>query len=109
MASSFSSSSSSSSSKSLYLSRKLICFLLAISLIVGYGSVEASRFGRMMMMMEGEENSRESSSQHLKVYKKENAYKTDNLLFTMLPKGVPIPPSAPSKRHNAIVDSSPQN
>ncbi|KAK4376508.1 hypothetical protein RND71_002804 [Anisodus tanguticus] len=97
--------SSPSSSKTLYFSRKLICLVLAISLLVGYG-VEA-RFGRMMM--EEQENSRIFSSQHMKVYKKENAYKIENLLFTMLPKGVPIPPSAPSKRHNAIVDSSPQN
>ncbi|KAL3336667.1 hypothetical protein AABB24_029366 [Solanum stoloniferum] len=99
-----------SSSKTLYLSRKLICLILVISLLVGYGHiVEASRFGRMMIMEENQENSRTFSSQHMKVYKKENAYKADNLLFTMLPKGVPIPPSAPSKRHNAIEDSTPQN
>ncbi|CAN4124727.1 unnamed protein product [Withania somnifera] len=92
------------SSKTLYSSMKLICLILAISqLLVGYG-VEA-RLGRMMM----EENSRIFSSQHLKVYNKENAYKIENLLFTRLPKGVPIPPSAPSKRHNAIENSAPQN
>ncbi|KAF3619280.1 hypothetical protein BC332_27341 [Capsicum chinense] len=94
--------SSLSSSKSHYFSSKIICLLLVISLLlVGYG-VEASRFGRKMMIEEN--NSRLFSSQHMKVYKKENAYKTQNLLFTMLPKGVPIPPSAPSKRHNAIED-----
>lgn len=92
-----------SSSKNLYVSRKIICLILVFSLLVGYG-VEASRFGRMVM-----EKEEENSSQHLKVYKKENAYKIDNLLFTMLPKGVPIPPSAPSKRHNVIEDSTPQN
>lgn len=95
-------------SKNLYVSKKLICLVLVISLLVGYG-VEGSRFGRMMMGKK-EENSRIFSSQvHLKVYKKENSYKIDNLMFTMLPKGIPIPPSGPSKRHNAIEDSTPQN
>ncbi|KAG7589425.1 hypothetical protein ISN44_As07g017030 [Arabidopsis suecica] len=28
-------------------------------------------------------------------------------IFGYLPKGVPIPPSAPSKRHNSFVDSLP--
>ncbi|CAN4121925.1 unnamed protein product [Withania somnifera] len=86
---------------------KLICLILAISIIfLGYGVVVEARFRKMTMMEEKEENSRIFSSQyvHMKVYSKENAYKTDNLLFTMLPKGVPIPPSAPSKRHNAIED-----
>ncbi|TMW86185.1 hypothetical protein EJD97_021813 [Solanum chilense] len=100
----------SSSSKTLYLSSKLTCLILVISLLFNYGHiVEASRFGRIMMVEENQENSRIFSSQHMKVYKKENAYKVDNLLFTMLPKGIPIPPSAPSKRHNAIEDSTPQN
>ncbi|KAG5603741.1 hypothetical protein H5410_025233 [Solanum commersonii] len=100
-----------SSSKTLYLSSKLICLILVISLLVSYDHniVEASRFGRMMIMEENQEKSRIFTSQHMKVYKKENAYEVDNLLFTMLPKGVPIPPSAPSKRHNAIEDSTPQN
>ncbi|KAJ0242841.1 Protein IDA [Hirschfeldia incana] len=30
-----------------------------------------------------------------------------NYIFGFLPKGVPIPPSAPSKRHNSLVDSLP--
>ncbi|KAD4983008.1 hypothetical protein E3N88_19679 [Mikania micrantha] len=29
-------------------------------------------------------------------------------LSTMLPKGKPVPPSGPSKRHNSVVDSTPQ-
>lgn len=28
-------------------------------------------------------------------------------IFGYLPKGVPIPPSAPSKRHNSLIDSLP--
>ncbi|KAF8053339.1 hypothetical protein N665_1427s0003 [Sinapis alba] len=31
----------------------------------------------------------------------------DSLISGYLPKGVPIPPSAPSKRHNSLVDSLP--
>ncbi|KVH96333.1 hypothetical protein Ccrd_001586 [Cynara cardunculus var. scolymus] len=31
------------------------------------------------------------------------------LLFSMLPKGTPVSPSAPSKRHNSVVGSTPHN
>ncbi|KAL2324863.1 hypothetical protein Fmac_023921 [Flemingia macrophylla] len=30
-------------------------------------------------------------------------------VFNFFPKGVPIPPSGPSRRHNSLVDSTPQN
>ncbi|GFZ00322.1 hypothetical protein Acr_13g0017210 [Actinidia rufa] len=36
-------------------------------------------------------------------------YRGQGLVFHMLPKGDPIPPSGPSKRQNSFVDSSPQN
>lgn len=32
-----------------------------------------------------------------------------NMIFTMLPKGVPVPPSGPSNRHNSVVSTSPHN
>lgn len=32
-----------------------------------------------------------------------------DLAFSFFPKGSPIPPSGPSKRHNSKVDSGPQN
>ncbi|KAL2234949.1 UNVERIFIED_CONTAM: hypothetical protein Sindi_1227100 [Sesamum indicum] len=45
----------------------------------------------------------------LKYFQEKEKYSSpgadERLYFTKLPKGVPIPPSAPSKRHN----SSPQN
>lgn len=31
----------------------------------------------------------------------------DSLISGYLPKGVPIPPSGPSKRHNSLIDSLP--
>ncbi|KAF7808945.1 protein IDA [Senna tora] len=31
------------------------------------------------------------------------------MVFNFFPKGVPIPPSGPSKRHNSVVDSTPHN
>ncbi|KAF5751959.1 putative Membrane lipoprotein [Tripterygium wilfordii] len=33
----------------------------------------------------------------------------DHQLFNFFPKGVPLPPSAPSKEHNSVVDSTPQD
>lgn len=32
-----------------------------------------------------------------------------NMIFTMLPKGVILPPSGPSNRHNSVVSNSPPN
>ncbi|KAG8382952.1 hypothetical protein BUALT_Bualt05G0133500 [Buddleja alternifolia] len=54
--------------------------------------------GRAMMMAMNEEN--DVAAMTLK-YFQEKGKLADGLFFTRLPKGVPIPPSAPSKRHNS--------
>ncbi|KAF5745304.1 putative Membrane lipoprotein [Tripterygium wilfordii] len=36
-------------------------------------------------------------------------FRYQDQLFNFFPKGVPTPPSAPSKTHNSVVDSTPQN
>ncbi|PIN01014.1 hypothetical protein CDL12_26478 [Handroanthus impetiginosus] len=64
-------------------------------------SCTAVRPGKMMKMME--EN--DVSAIALKYFEEKEKLPNDALYFTKLPKGVPIPPSAPSPRHN----SSPQD
>ncbi|KAJ0095110.1 hypothetical protein Patl1_16529 [Pistacia atlantica] len=39
--------------------------------------------------------------------KYETGFEIQDRIFNFLPKGTPIPPSGPSKRHNAVVDSTP--
>ncbi|KAI9084962.1 hypothetical protein K1719_033135 [Acacia pycnantha] len=41
--------------------------------------------------------------------RKMNGFVYRGLAFNFFPKGFPIPPSGPSKRHNSKVDSGPQN
>ncbi|KAK3041306.1 hypothetical protein RJ639_001408 [Escallonia herrerae] len=47
------------------------------------------------------------SLEDLKHFRRKHEY--EGMVFNVLPKGVPIPPSAPSKRHNSVVNSSPEN
>lgn len=52
-----------------------------------------------------------SSSENLNQHwtKQEAGDRYQNVVFTMLPKGVLVPPSGPSKRHNSVVSNSPHN
>ncbi|KAL7171301.1 hypothetical protein ACSBR2_036033 [Camellia fascicularis] len=49
--------------------------------------------------------------EHFKPHRRQmgagNGY--ESMVFNTFPKGTPIPPSAPSKRHNFVVSSSPHN
>ncbi|GAY63947.1 hypothetical protein CUMW_229720 [Citrus unshiu] len=84
-------SSSSSSSKCLHIACKQI-YLLFLIVIVLIGSCEAARPGTTM------------DSVNVKLHKTSFRYKRQR--FNFLPKGTPIPPSGPSKRHNSVVDST---
>ncbi|KAI3452975.1 hypothetical protein Pfo_009638, partial [Paulownia fortunei] len=90
------------SSKTLISSWRKIISVVFIGFFL-LNSCVAIRPGRTMMMVMKEND---VSAMALK-YFQENKEKlpADGLYFTRLPKGVPIPPSGPSKRHN----SSPQN
>ena len=55
----------------------------------------------------------EESMKWAKMNPQEHKFKTSfqhgGQMFNFFPKGVPIPPSGPSKRHNSFVDSTPNN
>ncbi|MBA0718278.1 hypothetical protein Golax_006033 [Gossypium laxum] len=38
--------------------------------------------------------------------KYETGFRYQGQMFNFFPKGIPIPPSGPSKRHNSVVDST---
>ncbi|CAK9155789.1 unnamed protein product [Ilex paraguariensis] len=96
---------SSSSSKPIHLSWHLFYILSFLFLLIG--SCLATRTGKMMMVeVDGVS---EMWPENLTDYprKTENVYPYPRLLLNKLPKGVPIPPSGPSKGHNSMVNSEP--
>lgn len=99
------SSSSSSKSPSMHLSCKPICLVFIFFLVVG--SCTATRPGRMMMAEQEESNER--AHMNPQEHKFKTSFQQGGQMFNFFPKGVPIPPSGPSKRHNSFVDSTPNN
>ncbi|CAK9144225.1 unnamed protein product [Ilex paraguariensis] len=97
--------SSSSSLKPLHLPWHFLYVLFLLFLLIN--SCFAMRTGRMMM---GEGISK-GSLEHMKHSRliQESGYRYRSLVFQKLPKGVYVPPSGPSNRHNSVVNSSPQN
>ncbi|KAK9276368.1 hypothetical protein L1049_005901 [Liquidambar formosana] len=93
----------SSSSKSINLSCYLLNLLLLLLLI---GSCTATRPVKMAMV-----NRVSTNTEHLKPHprKHEANSRYHGQVFNYFPKGTPIPPSGPSKRHNSVVDSTPRN
>ncbi|KAG6396669.1 hypothetical protein SASPL_142824 [Salvia splendens] len=77
----------------------IFSIVFIISLVLLSSGVDAGRPGRMMAVATTMTVMKEDdvSAMALK-YLRENEEK---LFFARLPKGVPIPPSAPSNRHNS--------
>ncbi|KAJ4710598.1 Protein IDA-LIKE [Melia azedarach] len=98
-----SSSSSFSVSKSMLRSWKVM-YILVLILFLIVGSCSA---GRPCSRMLAEES--QTQSMRLQKRKYDTGFKYKGMMFNFLPKGTPVPPSGPSKRHNAVVDSVPQN
>lgn len=90
------------SSKSLHLPCKtlsLVVLLFVYLLLIG--SCDAIRMGQTMKLNERREILKgKHNNQHGFPYK--------SMVFNFFPKGS-VPPSGPSKRHNAVVDSTPNN
>ncbi|GMP83127.1 hypothetical protein CsSME_00037166 [Camellia sinensis var. sinensis] len=88
--------SSPSPSPSPSCSSKPILILIVILILMG--SSGATRPGAM-------------KPEHFKPHRRQmgagNGH--ESMVFNTFPKGTPIPPSAPSKRHNFVVSSSPHN
>ncbi|KAK7279579.1 hypothetical protein RJT34_24632 [Clitoria ternatea] len=87
-------------SKPLNRSRKASSLAILIVYLLLVGSCTAIRTGATMKLNESSETLRRKRQPSL-------PYK--GLVFNFFPKGVPIPPSGPSKRHNSVVDSTPKN
>ncbi|GMI99955.1 inflorescence deficient in abscission (IDA)-like 1 [Hibiscus trionum] len=63
------------------------------------GSGFATRPGKTMIVGDG-------VSMATLTRKYETGFRYQGQMFNFFPKGIPIPPSAPSKRHNSVVDST---
>ncbi|XVE91360.1 hypothetical protein REPUB_Repub01dG0002900 [Reevesia pubescens] len=63
------------------------------------GSSFATRPGRTMMV-DGRVSMTTFGRKH------ETSFQYQGQMFNFFPKGIPIPPSGPSKRHNSVVDST---
>ncbi|CAH8363890.1 unnamed protein product [Eruca vesicaria subsp. sativa] len=70
--------------------RRMVLLCLVLFLAASSSSVAATRIGATVEMKD----------------MKSLGFK-DTVISGYLPKGIPIPPSAPSKRHNSLVDSLP--
>lgn len=94
---------SSFSSRTLISWRRINLSLILMGFLVMNSSISRidARPGRMMIdVKEGG-----ASFIALKYFQEKEKFRYDGLYFTKLPKGVPIPPSGPSPRHNSL----PQN
>ncbi|CAL1392881.1 unnamed protein product [Linum trigynum] len=88
-------STSSSCSSRYKLRCPVYVVAAAITLFLLVSSSSATRPGAVMIMRDGAAGGR-------KVYLTAFQYEGQAAVFNFLPKGVPIPPSGPSKRHNSI-------
>ncbi|KAK9074471.1 hypothetical protein SSX86_007069 [Deinandra increscens subsp. villosa] len=86
-----------SSLNSPQVSSRLILVLLFIILLVVPSSGTSRRYKTMQPEHRG------------KQYGGSKSNINPGLFFSMLPKGKPVPPSGPSKRHNSVVNSTPND
>ncbi|XXG83953.1 hypothetical protein AAC387_Pa10g1586 [Persea americana] len=91
------SSTSSSSSSSSYVS----CFFIFLLLILLPVSCNCSR----MLRSDNPDVDRLPTNPHQVIHHHQLSFRLRAGEFNYLPRGVPVPPSGPSKRHNAVVDS----
>lgn len=98
----------SSSSKPPVMPSSCKPIFLAFLFLIAIGSCTATRAGRMMMVEE-EESMNKWTEMNPQEHKFKTSFQQGGQMFNFFPKGVPIPPSGPSKRHNSFVDSTPNN
>ncbi|KAK7407608.1 hypothetical protein VNO78_09561 [Psophocarpus tetragonolobus] len=87
----------SHSSKSLRLPCKTLSLVLFFVYLLLFGSCVAIRTSQTMMLNERRE-----------FLKGKHSFPYKSMAFNFFPKGS-VPPSGPSKRHNSVVDSTPNN
>ncbi|KAL4347712.1 hypothetical protein GQ457_17G016500 [Hibiscus cannabinus] len=75
-----------------------ITYVVFLIILVA-GSSSATRPGKTMVV-----DGRVSVATFPRKY--ETGFQYQAQMFNFFPKGIPIPPSGPSKRHNSVVDST---
>ncbi|KAK6784732.1 hypothetical protein RDI58_018187 [Solanum bulbocastanum] len=78
-----------------FSSWKFICLILTLSLVLDHGSACPPTASRMPRRLK-----EEASRMFSEPSNEKKEFLKSTKLFDMLPKGVPIPPSAPSERCN---------
>ncbi|GMY18640.1 protein ida [Fagus crenata] len=94
----------SSPSKSLHVPcNSLYHLILVIFISLLLASCTATRPGVMVTV----ERKTSMNSEYMKPLpvKHEKGFQYHGQVFSFFPKGTPVPPSGPSKRHNSVVDS----
>ncbi|KAI4357882.1 hypothetical protein L6164_001801 [Bauhinia variegata] len=87
----------SHSSKFFHLPCKVFCLFLLLGLLLS-GSCSAIRTGATLRML----NEDVSGQTELRYRKHKMGFPYKSLVFNFFPKGSPVPPSGPSKRHNSV-------
>ncbi|OWM89389.1 hypothetical protein CDL15_Pgr024137 [Punica granatum] len=97
---------SSSSSKSRHGLWKILACSLLVILILFPGPSAAAYSSRKMATDRVPDN-----YGHVQLHRHihQMGFRYQGRMFNFLPKGTQVPPSGPSKRHNAIVSSTPKN
>ncbi|KAE8669526.1 Protein IDA [Hibiscus syriacus] len=79
------------------MAQKIMYVVILIILVAGSGA----RPGKTVIV-----DDRVSMMSSTISRKYETGFRRGGQMFNFFPKGIPIPPSAPSKRHNSFVDST---
>ncbi|XVF42976.1 hypothetical protein PTKIN_Ptkin02bG0003300 [Pterospermum kingtungense] len=88
-------------SKQIPCTRQVSNIIYVIFLIMLLaGSCFATRPGTTMTIVEDKVSMSSFQRKHV------TGFRYQGQMFNFFPKGTPIPPSAPSKRHNSAVDST---
>ncbi|QHO36819.1 Protein IDA-LIKE [Arachis hypogaea] len=85
----------------------IMLLLLVYFLLLSASSSDAIRTLPTITKRVMSEKSTQLSSPHTNNQHQLSPYK--GMVFNFFPKGMPVPPSGPSKRHNSVVDSTPHN
>ncbi|MFS8017757.1 hypothetical protein Hanom_Chr15g01384141 [Helianthus anomalus] len=81
--------------------KKLFFIILLLTFVTSSPSLSISRGAMTTMSPEQNQNRRKSDAI--------GSMDRLGLLLSMLPRGKPVPPSAPSKRHNSVTRSTPHS
>ncbi|CAB4264942.1 unnamed protein product [Prunus armeniaca] len=100
--------SSSPKSKHFSCSCKTTMFVVSLILLLT-GSCSGARLGKTVILADPKVLLNLEHTKTLNPRTHQTGFQYRGQVFSFFPKGTPIPPSGPSKRHNSAVDSTPHN